>query len=95
MHCQISSWQIFVRVQNSEIQQNNKVACKTKSFCRSVNLLALIMALQVMTIMAQIERQDTRVQFKDSLRFGLFLGTCDGCQLQRKATELQAQKGKS
>jgi len=36
--------------EKSEIQQNNKVACKTKSFHGSVNLLALIMALQVMTI---------------------------------------------
>ena len=40
----------------SEIQQNNKVVCKTKKSHGSVNLLALIMALQVMTIMALIER---------------------------------------
>ena len=38
--------QRFVR----EIQQNNKVACKTKSFHESVNLFALIMMLQVTTL---------------------------------------------
>ena len=45
--------------EKSEIQQNNKVACKTTSFHQSVNLLALILPLQVMTIMALSEKQDT------------------------------------
>lgn len=35
---------------SQEIQQNNKVACKTKSFHESVNLFALIMMLQVTTL---------------------------------------------